>query len=228
MDIHDLLISSCPRSFWTTPKSTSPVMPEAGMSDQFTLFQSGDGEYAPNYYWPPQKFFTFRHHCKSLQLLQTPLLRSHYYRPSLFDGSFGHWTPRDAWVLFSYCYKCWYYFDLCFGSITTLDHSGMDFHWFYCYSVHWTSFCTRKSPLAYESRIWRRGSTGTVHVLRQHNFGLFWPTHFMVLNQHKYSTERQQNGQFSRPTHPVLCWRNIWMELLSNSQVNQVISKSSL
>ena len=55
------------------------------------------------------------------------------------------------------------------------------------------------------------------------------PTHpLKVSNQHKYSNERQQHWQFSRPTHPVLCWRNIWMELLSNSQVNQVISKSSL
>ena len=53
----------------------------------------------------------------------------------------------------------------------------------------------------------------------------FWPTHLVggwvplcrdflivpALCQHRYSTERQQNWPFSRPTHPVLYWRNIWM-----------------
>ena len=34
-------------------------------------------------------------------------------------------------------------------------------------------------------------------------FGSFHPLY--VLDQHKYSIERQQNWQFSRPTHPVLC-----------------------
>ena len=33
----------------------------------------------------------------------------------------------------------------------------------------------------------------------------------LVLNQHKYSTERQQNWQFSRPYHPFFSWRNLWM-----------------
>ena len=37
---------------------------------------------------------------------------------------------------------------------------------------------------------------GTIHVLRQHNFEVF------LTHQHKCSTERQQNGPFSRPTHP--------------------------
>ena len=41
--------------------------------------------------------------------------------------------------------------------------------------------------------------SGTIHILRPHNFGLFL-THPSTL--HKYSTERQQNCQFSRPTHP--------------------------
>ena len=40
---------------------------------------------------------------------------------------------------------------------------------------------------------------GTIHILRQH---IFW--HFLThpLCQHEYSTERQQNCPFSRPTHP--------------------------
>ena len=40
---------------------------------------------------------------------------------------------------------------------------------------------------------------GTIHILRQHIFGLFL-TH--PLCQHKYSTQRQQNWPFSRLTHP--------------------------
>ena len=32
-----------------------------------------------------------------------------------------------------------------------------------------------------------------------------------ILCLHKNSTERQQNWPFSRPTQPVLCWRNIRM-----------------
>ena len=53
---------------------------------------------------------------------------------------------------------------------------------------------------------------GTIHLLPQHNFELFLT--YLPLrckNQHKYSTERQQDWQFSRPTHPFLCWRNIWI-----------------
>ena len=47
---------------------------------------------------------------------------------------------------------------------------------------------------------------GTIHILRQHNFGLFLtPAYPHPLCNHKYSTERQQNWPFSRPTHPVPC-----------------------
>ena len=48
---------------------------------------------------------------------------------------------------------------------------------------------------------------GTIHILRQHIFGLFLPH---PLCQHKYSTQRQQNWPFSRPTQSFR-WRNIWM-----------------
>ena len=38
------------------------------------------------------------------------------------------------------------------------------------------------------------------------------PTYALkVINRHKYSTEPQQNWQFSRPTHPILSWSNVWM-----------------
>ena len=42
---------------------------------------------------------------------------------------------------------------------------------------------------------------GAIPILRQHIFGLFGP---YPPYQHKYSTERQQKGPFSRPTYPVL------------------------
>ena len=51
----------------------------------------------------------------------------------------------------------------------------------------------------------------TIHILRQHSFGLFLTHPLNVLNQHKNSTEHQQNWQFSWPTHPIHCWRNISM-----------------
>ena len=58
-------------------------------------------------------------------------------------------------------------------------------------------------------RIYLIDRLGTIHILRQHNFG---PTHLLnVLSQHKHSTERQQHWQFSRTTHPVVCLRNIWI-----------------
>ena len=37
------------------------------------------------------------------------------------------------------------------------------------------------------------------------------------LRQHKYSTESQQNRLFSRPPHPVFCWRNKGM--VSNGKI---------
>ena len=46
---------------------------------------------------------------------------------------------------------------------------------------------------------------GTIHILRQHIFGLF-----LTQCQHKYSTQRQQNWPFSRPTQSF-CWINLWM-----------------
>ena len=49
---------------------------------------------------------------------------------------------------------------------------------------------------------------GTIHILRQHIFGLFEPTH--PLCQHKYSIENQQKSPFSEPTQSI-CWHNIWM-----------------
>ena len=38
---------------------------------------------------------------------------------------------------------------------------------------------------------------------------IFWPTH--LLCKHDLCTERKQKWQFSGPTHPDLCLRNIWM-----------------
>ena len=40
---------------------------------------------------------------------------------------------------------------------------------------------------------------GTIHILRQHMFGLFW-TH--PLYQHKYCTKRLQKEPISEPLHP--------------------------
>ena len=54
--------------------------------------------------------------------------------------------------------------------------------------------------------VWSWTDLGTIHILRQHNVGLFL-THPPPLCQHKYSTG-QQNWPFSRPTHQVLYWRN--------------------
>ena len=63
-------------------------------------------------------------------------------------------------------------------------------------------------PLASVNKAKKKIVSGTIPILRQHIFGLFLthpPTHPLeVINQHKYSTERQQNWQFTRPTHPVL------------------------
>ena len=63
-------------------------------------------------------------------------------------------------------------------------------------------------------RKFKQKVTKTIHILRQHNFGLFLTRPLKVINQHKYITEHQQNWQFSRPTQQsVLCfgWRNVWM-----------------
>ena len=40
---------------------------------------------------------------------------------------------------------------------------------------------------------------GTIHILRQHNFGLFLTHPLKLLKQHKYSTERQHTGNFLDP-----------------------------
>ena len=57
-------------------------------------------------------------------------------------------------------------------------------------------------------KYWRNDtfSIGTINILRQNNFGLFL-THPLWIYQHKYSTERQQNWPFSRPTHQGFFWR---------------------
>ena len=42
----------------------------------------------------------------------------------------------------------------------------------------------------------------TIHILRKHILAFLYPT---PPYKHKYSSERQQNWPFSRPTHPVPC-----------------------
>ena len=108
---------------------------------------------------------------------------------------------------------------LIFGFFASMNSRGVP-----ACATFWLSLCSAFCALYFSLEV-----LGTIHKLRQHNFGLFL-TH--PLCQRWYSTERQQNWPFPRPTHYVsintalkvsktghfldqstqsFCWRNLWM-----------------